>query len=168
MKHRGISLATVMFAILLFAANFAAFRYLAWPALDFTPLELTLSALPMLNVLAIVGYRLVGNPSARHPFALGFFAFGLGATLVHVACVWLSPERLKWTYIIPSGTFFQFCKSNRVPYYVGVSPEGYSYFRYYPAAVLVNYGLPPFVAAALGGLCCLLVARVVRRRTTSP
>lgn len=167
MKHRGISLATGMFAIMLSAANLAAFRYLGWPVLDFTSLHLTLGLLPMLNVLAILGYRLMRNPMARHPFAMGFFVFGLGATLAHAACVRLYPEQIKWTYIIPIGPFFQLCKAYRAPYYVGVSPEGYSYFRYYPALVLVNFCMPQFLAASLCGLNCLFVTRLVRKRTTT-
>ncbi len=166
MKHSGISLATGMFAIVLLAANLAAFRHLVWPVLDFTSLHLALSLLPMLNVLTILGYRLMGNPAARHPFAVGFLVFGLAAMLAHAACVRLYPEQIKWTYMIPIGPSFQLCQAYRVPYYLGVSPEGYSYFRYYPGLVLINFCMPQFVAASLGGLNWLLVARLVRKRAT--
>ena len=47
LKRRGISLATVMFSILLLAVDLTALRYLPWPALDFKPLHLTLSFLPI-------------------------------------------------------------------------------------------------------------------------
>src|SRR4051794_27896328 len=135
MKPHGISLATGMFAITVIAVNLAAFRSLAWPVLDFTPLHLSLSLLPMGNALAILGYRFLRNPEGRRrrPFATGFFVFGLIAMLAHAACVSRFPEPIKWTYLVPIGPFFQLCKTYRVPFYVGVSHEGYSYFRYYPA-----------------------------------
>jgi hypothetical protein len=164
MSRRGYSLAVGMLAILLLAADLAAFRGLPWPALDFAPLHLRLSLLPMLNVLAILGYRFMRAPEARHPFAVGFFVFGLVAMLAHVTCVRLYPEHLKSTYIAPIGPAFRLCKAYRLPYYVGVSHEGYSYFRYYPALVLVNYFVPQFIAAGLGGLGCVLMGKLSRKR----
>jgi hypothetical protein len=164
MSHRGFSLATGMFAITLLAADLAAYRELPWPALDFAPLHLRLSLLPMLNVLAVLGYRLLRVPRARHPFAVGLFAFGLLAMLAHAACVSLDPERLKPTYIVPIGPACRFCRAYRVPHYVLRTAEGYSYFRYYPALVLVNYLVPQLIAAGLGGIGCVLAIQRVRRR----
>lgn len=164
MSRRGFSLAAGMLAITLLAADLAAYRELPWPALDFTPLHLRLSLLPMLNVLAVLGYRLLRVPGARRPFAVGLFASGLLAMLAHAACASLYPEPLKATYVAPIGPAFEFCRAHRVPHYVGRSPEGYFYFRYYPALVLVNYLVPQLIAAGLGGLGCVLAARLVRRR----
>jgi hypothetical protein len=153
-----------MFTILLLAADLATFRTLPWPAFDFTPLHVRLSLSPMLNVAAILGYRFVRDPGARYPFAVGLLGFGLAAMLLHVFCVIRYPVQMKSAYIVPIGPAFQFCQAHRVPYYVGVSHDGFAYFRYYPAVVLVNYFVPQFVAAGLGGLGCLLIARWVRRR----
>jgi hypothetical protein len=63
MRRRAIWLATAMFAVLLVAANLTAFRSLAWPGLAPTSLNLGLSLLPMVNALAILGYRLIHNPA---------------------------------------------------------------------------------------------------------
>jgi hypothetical protein len=166
MSRRGFSLATGMSAILLHAADLAAFRCLPWPALDFTPAHVRLSVLPMLNVLSILGYCFLRDPGARRPFAVGLAGFGLVAMLAHFVCVRLFPEHLKLTYIVPIGPAFQLCRAHHVPYYVGVSREGYSYFRYYPALVLVNYLVPQLIVVGLGGLVCLLVAQRDRKRAT--
>lgn len=164
MKRRGFSVAAGMFAILLLAADLAAFRGLPWPALDFRPLHLRLSLLPMLNVLAIMGYRVLRDPGARHPFANGLLAVGPLVMLAHVACVRLWPEQLKATYVIPIGWACDLCWAYRVPYFVEVTPDGSSYFRYYPALVLVNYLVPQILAAGLGGLGGVLLAEWTRRR----
>jgi hypothetical protein len=156
-----------MLAIMLIAANLAVFHCLPWPALDFTPLHLRLSLLPMLNVLAILGYRFMRSPGPPHPFTVGIFGFGLVAMLGHVTCVSLYPEQVKWTYVAPIGPAFQLCKAYRLPYYVLKTHEGDSYFRYYPALVLVNYFVPQMIAASLGGLGCVLAARLARKRARS-
>jgi hypothetical protein len=165
MNRHGFTLATGMLLITLLAADFTAFRYLPWPALDFTPLHITLSLLPMLNVLAILGYRFLRDSETRRPFAMGLLVFGLFAMLVHVSCVMLYHDQVKLTYIAPIGSFFQLCRTYRVPYYVGTSPEGYSYFRYYPAVVLINFFVPQILAAVLGAYGYHLVARCVRKGT---
>jgi hypothetical protein len=152
-----------MFAILVLAVDLAAFRSLPWPARDFTPLYIRLSLLPMLNLIAILGYCFMRTPGARRPFAVGLLGFGLVTMLVQVVCVWLFPQQLKSTYIVSIGPAFEFCREHRVPYYVGVS-DGYSYFRYYPAVVLVDYLVPQLVVAGLGGLGSMLIARRVRER----
>jgi hypothetical protein len=166
MKRRAISLATAMFAVLLVAANLTAFRSLAWPGLAPTSLNLALSLLPMLNALAILGYRLMRNPQARHPFAMGFFVFGIQAMLAHVACDRLFPEQLEQAYFMPVNQFLEFCRNYHVPYHVGATREGTAYFRYYPALAMV-YCLPQFLVAGLGGLNCLLVAQSAPRRHIS-
>jgi hypothetical protein len=163
MKHRGISLATGMFAILLLAANLAAFRSLTWPGLAPTSLNLALSLLPMLNVVAVLGYRLMLDPTARHPFVIGFFISGIEAMLAHVACDRLYPEQMERAYFVPVNPFFELCQAYRVPYHVGATPEGHAYFRYYPALALA-FCMPQFLVAGLGGLNCLLVARLAPRR----
>jgi hypothetical protein len=166
MRRRSISLATGMFAILPLAANLTAFRSLAWPGLAPTSLNLGLSLLPMLNALAILGYRLMRNPRARHPFAMGFFVFGIQAMLAHVACDRLYPVQMEEAYFGPVQPFFEFCQTYRVPYYAGTAPDGSAYFRYYPALAMV-YCVPQFLVAGLGGLNCLLVARLAPRRHIS-
>ena len=165
MKHLRFSLASVMTAIMLIGVDLAAIRYLAWPALDFRPLHLSLSLLPMLNVLIILGYRFARNPQARQPLALGFIVFGLVAMLAHFSCVALNQELVKTTYIAPVGPIFQLCKAYRVPFYVGHSPEGYSYFRYYPPLILINFIVPQLVVAGMGGYVWHIVSlRASERR----
>jgi hypothetical protein len=152
---------------MLLAVNLAVLRYLAWPALDFTALHLALSIVPMLNVLAIVSYRLLRNPQARRPFATGLFVFGLMAMLTHASCVKLCPEQLKSTYIAPIGPSFQLCRAYGLPGCVGVSSEGYSCFRFYPALILLNFSAPQFPAAGLGGYGSFLLARLTRQKATA-
>jgi hypothetical protein len=160
MKRRGFSLATGMSLILLLAVDLAAFRYLPWPALDFTPLHIALGLLPIGNVLAISGYRVLRNPGARNPWAMPLFIGGPLAMLAHVVWVKLCPEQVDWICRFPNGVFFQLCKAYRVPGYVGVSPEGDSYFRYYPAVVLLKVLVLQLIAAGLGGASYLLIARL--------
>ena len=150
MKSLRFSIATVMIAILLMGVDFAAVRHLAWPALEFRPLHLSLSLLPMLNVLIVLGYRFARNPQAREPVTQGFIVFGFAAMLAHFACVTLNQELVKATYIAPIGPLFELCKTYHVPFYVGHSSEGYSYFRYYPALILINFFFPQLLLASFG------------------
>lgn len=159
MGRRRFSLATGMFSILLLAADLAAFRHLPWPALDFRPLHLTLGLLPMLNVLAILGYRVMRDPGARSRWVPPLVIFASLAMLAHVAWVELCPDHVDWICRFPDGMFFRLCQAYRVPDSVGVSSEGYSYFRYYPAVVLLKFGVLQLIAAGVVVACYLLAAR---------
>ncbi len=156
MKPRGASLAGMMGLILLVGADLAAAGFLAWLVLDFTALHHALGLLPMANILAILGFRLARHPEARRPSALGFFGFGLAAMAAQFAFGGAEVE-LRAARTI--GSFYELCRAWKVPRTLAVSPEGYSYFRYYPAFALVVFNVPQFFAAGLGGLLVSLATR---------
>jgi hypothetical protein len=156
MRRRGFSLGTSLFAVSLVAGNLAAWRSLPWPALDFTPLHLAVGLVPLANVLGILAYRLLRHPETRGPRSWTLVTVGAIVMLGHACWAWKFPRQVESVCRFPAGLVFNLCQSLGVPSSVGVAPEGYSYFRHYPAVVLIKLGL---FQLAVVGLISLIVLR---------
>jgi len=144
-----IRLVGLMAMVGLWAVDLAVMRYV----LDDRGrmlLALTLSVLPMTNVLAVLAYRTATRRDLQ-PFAVGFAAFGAAAMLAHVALDRTYPEQMIRAYDIPNAPFVSFCMAH-VPWSFSPDVNGHpKYFRYAPV-LAIPYSLPQFIVATLGGL----------------
>ena len=151
MRLPRFSLATAMLWVILAAVDLAALHYLYSPTNSLEPHFLVMSVLPMVNVIAIVGYRYFSRRgSPGRPFLLGFLAAGLAAMLGHVACDRMFPDTMFQLYSLPTAPFHNFC-IDHIPWSAGTNPDGSPYWHFY-ALLSLFYCWPQFLVAGLGGL----------------
>ena len=160
MRLPRFSLAAAMLGVVLVAVDLAALQYLYSPTDTFVGNShyLVMSVLPMVNVLAIVGFRCFSRRRLRdRPFFLGFLAVGLAAMLGHIACDRMFPDAMFRLYGLPLQPFYRITR-DYFPWCFGAYPDRTAYWRYY-ALLSVFYCWPQFLAAGLGGLMANWVSR---------
>jgi hypothetical protein len=154
-----------MLAVALIAVNLAAFLFVAGPHHeDLYLVYLTLGTVPMLDALAITGWRLAAG---RRPFLVGFLYWGAAAVVTHVYC-YLATEGLVPGWCEKTAMeFYGFCVVHDIPgrFARPGSPAFFCFF--FPALALLISG-PQFAVALCGGVLEAAIARAFRRMEQPP
>src|SRR5260370_24086344 len=107
MTSPRIRISDVMAAIALASIDLAVMRYVLDPPGRML-LSVTLSALPMANVLAVLVYRMATRRRLR-PLVVGFTIGGVVAMLAHVAIDRTYPQPINRLYDGCGAPFVSFC-----------------------------------------------------------
>lgn len=169
MSFPRVSIRTILFVVLLVAADLACLRFFAVP---YAPLGLVygmVGILPMANLLAIAGYRSFSRRTLRRPFFLGFATSAMLANLIWLNGWLAADERslMAWnrwmTETLRGHPFF-----SSTSLLIGSGPASQAVAFAYLISFIILATLPQLLLAISGGRAATHLAAASRRGDSSP
>ena len=177
MQKYKLSVGRSMGLMVLIAANLALVRraFVASEDIEFISPEgiesvSSFGVMLMGNVLVLGTFRLVTVPHSRHPFVLGFLAYGAISLAVFIACAMKIPVQVASSFAwanelinVLSKLLRQIIPTLYADYLKGMTYAMVLCYCFYAATVpilVMLIGLPQIALATLGGLLSWRIARV--------
>lgn len=170
MRWFRFSIRSLVFAVVLVAVNCGALAAIA-PYRQARAIEAVFGALPMGNLLAIMGYRRLVRGTATSPFFVGFALFGTIAVVVWITGCLTTDERLHKSaasWFAQSLQWVPFFTRASAGIVAGPSIFPRLYFLFVIAAIIWTFtALPQLLFALAGGWLSARLALVLKRRESA-